>query len=179
LPRFARGRPRASRRLRRRSTLAEPHPWGIPIEKFNALELKRFAHLVASRSKPTNGLGAAGLHVPNRVVADSDLFSQSLLIKSKQRSRCSQLVSREIHSSSSFLVLHQKYKFGITPKLGGARTNDALSHAIPRAGGKVTNIHSKVLADSTSRCGIVGGSDARTIVGEDDLTASGKKSEAR
>jgi hypothetical protein len=128
LPRFARGRPRASRRLRRRSALAESHPWGIPIEKFNALKLKRSAHLIASRSKPTDGLGAAGLHVPNCVVADSDHFSQSLLIKSKQRSRCSQLVSREIHSNSSLLVLHQKLIFGITPKLGAERRPTTLYH---------------------------------------------------
>jgi hypothetical protein len=44
----------------------------------------------------------------------------------------------------------------------------------------VTDIHSKGLAYSASRCGIVGGSDARTIMGEDEraLTDSGRKKEA-
>jgi hypothetical protein len=90
---FARGLARAGRRLGRGSAFAEPHSRGIPIEKFNALMLKRFAHLVASRSKPPNWLGAASLHIPNRIVADSNHFSQRLLIKTKQRSCGPQLVS--------------------------------------------------------------------------------------
>src|SRR5208282_5962324 len=36
-------------------------------QKFNALMLKRFAHLLTSRSKLPDRLGAASLHIPNRV----------------------------------------------------------------------------------------------------------------
>jgi hypothetical protein len=115
-PRFTSGHPGASRRLRRHSTFTQPHSRGIPVEKFNALMLKRFAHLIACRSKPAHRLEPARLHVPNRVVADSDFFSESLLIKPKQRSGCPQLISGKIHADSSLLVLHQKCTFGTTPK---------------------------------------------------------------
>jgi hypothetical protein len=72
---------------------AEPHSWSISVEKLDALAFKRFPHFFTRRSEASDGLGTMCFHVPNSIVANPDQFSQSLLIKSEQRSGRSQLIA--------------------------------------------------------------------------------------
>jgi hypothetical protein len=76
-----------------RGNPSETYSRRVTIGKFNAQTLKSFANLISSRSEPSDRVGAAGFHIPNRVVANSDLFGQSLLVEPQQCPSRPQLVS--------------------------------------------------------------------------------------
>ena len=87
------GFPKGPSRLRRCGHSPESYARRVTVGKFDSQTLKPFANFLASRSESTDRLRSAGLHIPDRVVADADLLGQSLLIKPQQGSGRPKLIA--------------------------------------------------------------------------------------